>query len=84
MSCGGFPALLVFDAVRDVLSRRGEFCGRTRFGGGGKFGDAPGCFVVAAFGWQPPASQMMTFGGSVVGCGGLWHFPAQAVAGCGG
>jgi hypothetical protein len=26
MSCGGFPALLVFDAVRDVLSRRGEFC----------------------------------------------------------
>ena len=26
MSCGGFPALLVFDAVRAGLSRRGEFC----------------------------------------------------------
>jgi hypothetical protein len=26
MSCGGFPALLVFDAVRAGLSRLGEFC----------------------------------------------------------
>ena len=26
MSCGGFPVLMVFNAVRDVLSRRGEFC----------------------------------------------------------